>query len=85
MADPINWAALMRHGMGALHLSPDAFWDMTPAELRLAMEGAGLLSSDAPMGRDWLATLMEAHPDQPGSRTPVYGQSQEHKRGCDGQ
>ncbi|MEM7057328.1 MAG: rcc01693 family protein [Pseudomonadota bacterium] len=65
MAEPINWAALMRHGMGALRLSPEAFWDMTPAELRLALEGAGLLSGDAPMDREWLTSLMSTHPDNP--------------------
>lgn len=74
MAEPINWAALIRHGMGGLHLSPDAFWNMTPAELRLAMEGAGLITGDAPMGRGWLTTMMDAYPDHPdhtGSKDPV--------------
>lgn len=72
MADRINWSALMRHGMGALRLSSDAFWNMTPAELRMALEGAGLLTGDPNMDRDWLMSLMREHPDTettPGLKT----------------
>ena len=53
----------MRHGLGALRLSPDAFWNMTPAELRFALEGAGLLKGDTALDRDWLPSLMCAYPD----------------------
>lgn len=72
MAERINWSALMRHGMGGLRLSSDAFWSMTPAELRLALEGAGLLTGDPAMDRDWLTALMGEFPDAestPGLKT----------------
>ena len=65
MAEAIDWPGLMRLGYGALRLSPDAFWSMTPAELRLALEGAGILpiGTDLPMGRAQLDRLMSAYPD----------------------
>ncbi len=67
-ADRIDWPGLMRLGLGALRLAPDAFWSMSPTELRLALEGAGFLSVDAqlPMNRESLAQLMSAYPDHPG-------------------
>lgn len=54
----------MRLGLGVLRLPPSAFWAMTPAELRHALEGAGLLPiGGAALGRGRLAELMEAFPD----------------------
>ena len=65
MAEGIDWQGLMRLGYGALRLSPETFWTMTPAELRLALEGAGLLAIGAglPMDRARLHSLMSAFPD----------------------
>ena len=67
-SDPVqvDWSGLMRLGLGALRLSPDVFWAMSPAELRLALEGAGFLNPDTrmPMDRKSLASLMSAYPDQ---------------------
>ena len=39
---------------------------MSPAELRLALEGAGFLNPEtrSPMDRESLASLMSAYPDQ---------------------
>lgn len=67
MADQIDWPGLMRMGLGALRLTPDVFWSMSPAELRLALEGAGFLvqGSKLPMNRETLAELMAAYPDEP--------------------
>lgn len=67
MADQIDWPGLMRLGLGALRLSPEVFWSMSPAELRLALEGAGLLTPETqlPMDHNTLATLMAQHPDHP--------------------
>lgn len=56
----------MRLGLGALRLAPTAFWEMTPCELRRALEGAGILpiGSAAPLSRDGLEQLMAAFPDK---------------------
>ena len=35
----VDWPGLMRLGLGALRLPPEAFWSMTPGEFRLALEG----------------------------------------------
>lgn len=61
----LDWQALMRLGLGALRLPPEVFWAMTPGELMLALEGAGVLpiGGRAPMGAARLAELMAAFPD----------------------
>ncbi len=66
--DQIDWAGLVRLGLGAMRLAPDVFWAMSPAELRLALEGAGFLAPDSqlPMDQNSLAQLMAAYPDQTG-------------------
>jgi len=56
-----DWPALMRAGMQGLRLTPDQFWRLTPAELRLMLgQGAG----QAPMGRAGLDALQAAYPDK---------------------
>ncbi len=63
-AQPTDWPALMRLGLGRLGLAPGTFWAMTPAELAAALEGAGALRQRAaPLGRAGLERLMAAHPD----------------------
>lgn len=64
--DRIDWPGLMRLGLGALRLAPDAFWSMTPAELRLALEGAGIveMGGGLPMDRQRLSSLMATYPDR---------------------
>jgi uncharacterized phage protein (TIGR02216 family) len=54
----------MALGMGCLRLAPDAFWAMSPAELRAALGGLG--SGAEPLGRGGLEALMAAHPDRGG-------------------
>lgn len=55
-----DWPALMRAGIQGLRLTPDVFWQLTPAELRLLLgQGAG----DAPMSRTGLDALLAAYPD----------------------
>ncbi len=56
----LPWGALMRLGLGALRLSAEAFWAMTPRELAAA---AGLTGAPMTIGRDDLATLMTRYPD----------------------
>lgn len=79
-AEALDWAGLMRLGLGALRLAPEVFWAMTPGELRLALEGAGLvpLAGAGPMGRRRLSELMAAYPDAEdrGGPDPGRGPSQ---------
>lgn len=56
----IDWPGLMRLGLGALRLSPEAFWAMTPRELAAAI-GAQCVA--APMTRDRLRSLARQFPD----------------------
>ncbi|SEQ64291.1 rcc01693 family protein [Thalassovita taeanensis] len=58
-----DWPALMQAGIRGLHLSPAAFWALTPAELML-MLGAG--SGAAPLNRARLDELLQAYPDDKG-------------------
>lgn len=54
-----DWASLLRAGIGGLRLTPDQFWDLTPAELKMML---GVVDSAA-MQRDGLEALMQAFPD----------------------
>lgn len=63
----MDWPGLMRAGLGALRLPTDVFWNMTPAELRLALEGAGFLNAQPVLDRSRLSALMEAFPDLGGA------------------
>jgi uncharacterized phage protein (TIGR02216 family) len=68
--DAVDWPALMRLGLGALRLPPEAFWSMTPGEFRRALEGAGLVpigGGARSMDRGRLAELMAAFPDGRGA------------------
>lgn len=56
-----DWPALMRAGMQGLRLTPDQFWRLTPAELRLMLGQGG---GDAPMNRAGLDALQAAYPDK---------------------
>lgn len=69
-SEPVDWPALMRLGLGALRLPPEAFWSMTPGEFRRALEGAGLVpfgGGARSMDRGRLAELMAAFPDRVGA------------------
>ncbi len=63
MARRLDWPGLMRAGMGALGLRPDAFWRLTPQELAL-MLGIGPGAAAAPMNRGRLEALARAWPDK---------------------
>ena len=63
MDNKIDWPGLMRAGLGGLRLPSDAFWGMTPAELKLALEGAGILPVGQNLDRTWLSDLMASFPD----------------------
>ncbi len=56
-----NWPDLMRAGMVGLRLTPEQFWRLTPAELRLMLgQGAGIPA----MSRTGLDALLAAFPDK---------------------
>lgn len=57
----MNWPALMRAGMQGLRLSPDRFWELTPAELQLML---GDPARSGPLLSDGLDALMAAYPDK---------------------
>ncbi|HSF63813.1 MAG TPA: rcc01693 family protein [Paracoccaceae bacterium] len=56
----IDWPGLMRAGIHGLGLTPEVFWRLTPAELRL-MLGA---ETQAPLTRARLEELAAAFPDR---------------------
>ena len=56
-----DWAALMRAGLAGLRLTPEQFWALTPAELRLMLG----TNANAPLRRKGLEALMQAFPDEP--------------------
>ena len=59
---PFPWAEAMQFGFGVLHLSPEAFWKMTPRELAhaiIAVRGR----APVPIERGSFDALMKAFPD----------------------
>lgn len=56
-----DWPVLMRAGITGLGLRPDAFWRLTPAELRLMLGQGG---ASAPLTRAGLDALVTAFPDK---------------------
>ncbi|WOI55009.1 rcc01693 family protein [Palleronia sp. LCG004] len=61
MKATFDWPGLMRAGMRTLGLRPAEFWALTPAELWLMM---GLDAGPMPLGRERLAELSAAFPDE---------------------
>ena len=61
MSRAIDWAGLMRAGLLGLGLAPDAFWRLTPVELRVML---GLEAGAAPLTRARLDELARAFPDR---------------------
>lgn len=60
MSDGLDWPALMRAGLQGLRLTPDVFWDLTPAELQLMLGEPG---RTAPLLSKGLDALIAAWPD----------------------
>jgi uncharacterized phage protein (TIGR02216 family) len=60
---PFPWDDVMAFGLGALRLSPDAFWSLTPRELAAVAgpRGGTALATAADLTR-----LMASFPDAPG-------------------
>lgn len=60
MSARIDWAGLMRAGLNGLGLAPDAFWRLSPVELRIMM---GAEADAPPLTRVRLEELAAAFPD----------------------
>ncbi|MFT4149979.1 MAG: phage tail assembly chaperone [Paracoccaceae bacterium] len=60
MSEGIDWPGLMRAGLLHLRLTPDAFWRLTPVELRIML---GAEAQAAPLTRARLDELAAAFPD----------------------
>jgi uncharacterized phage protein (TIGR02216 family) len=56
----IDWQGLMQAGLHGLALQPDAFWRLTPVELRIMLGREQVLP---PLTRARLAELAAAFPD----------------------
>ncbi|MGB3277797.1 MAG: rcc01693 family protein [Pseudorhodobacter sp.] len=56
----IDWAGLMQVGLHGLGLQPEAFWRLTPVELRIKL---GAQAGAAPLTRARLDELARAFPD----------------------
>jgi len=56
----IDWPGLMRAGMGELRLTPQAFWALSPIELRIML---GAEAAMPPLTRARLEELAAAFPD----------------------
>lgn len=69
MARGFDWPALMAQalGRGGLGLTPEQFWRLTPAELRLML---GLDAGPSPLTRARLAELAAAFPDAVPRKEP---------------
>lgn len=61
---PFPWDDVMAFGLGALRLSPDAFWSLTPREFA-AMAGSSRTTAPPATAAD-LRRLMASFPDEPG-------------------
>lgn len=61
------WADFVKIGLGIMQMRPDDFWNLSPRELWLALDGFKSFHSSAdpntPMRKDELDELMELYPD----------------------
>lgn len=67
MTRRLDWPGLMRAGMRGLHLTPDRFWALTPADLMLML---GIGAATPPMARTRLDALVRAFPDHKPIKEP---------------
>lgn len=59
-ATAIDWPGLMRAGLCGLGLTPEAFWRLSPVELRMML---GAENAAPPLTRSRLEELAAAFPD----------------------
>ncbi|MDF1854908.1 rcc01693 family protein [Pseudooceanicola sp.] len=65
-----DWPLLMAAGLRGLRLQPEAFWRLTPAELRLLLGEAAQAGS---LRRAGLEALLAAYPDVQAEKEPEDG------------
>lgn len=56
------WEAAMQLALGTYRLAPEAFWQLTPRELRMMAEASATIGLAAP-DRSRLETLLATFPD----------------------
>lgn len=56
----MDWHGLLRTGLAVLRLTPEQFWQLTPAELALML---GAEDARLPMDRAGIERLLERFPD----------------------
>ncbi len=66
----IDWPGLMRAGIGRLGLTPEVFWRLSPAELRLMLGAEG---AAPPLTRARLDELAAAYPDAAAQESKERG------------
>ncbi|MEY1555179.1 rcc01693 family protein [Yoonia sp. R2331] len=66
----MDWQALMHAGLHHLHLHPDAFWRLSPAELSMMLGGG---ARHQPLNRERLNALLQSYPDTPGKKDETHG------------
>ena len=63
----INWTDYIKICIGMMNMSPSDFWNLSPRELYLAIDGFkqfnGSEEKEAPMNSDRLEEMMELYPD----------------------
>lgn len=62
----LDWAGLLRAGLGQLRLRPSEFWSLTPIEFLTLVGHLGTAAT--PTTRETLERLSSAFPDQRKSR-----------------
>jgi uncharacterized phage protein (TIGR02216 family) len=66
MKPGFDWPAMLRAGLGVLHLRPEEFWRLTPVELQLML---GPEPGNMSLGRADLERLEAAFPDRMNGET----------------
>ena len=65
---PIQWSDFYKICVGMMNMRPDDFWNISPREMYLALNGFKKLNSteekEAPMDSERLQEMMELYPDE---------------------
>ena len=64
---PIQWSDFYKICVGMMNMRPDDFWNISPREMYLALNGFKKFNSteekEAPMDSERLQEMMELYPD----------------------
>lgn len=65
---PIQWSDFYKICVGMMNMRPDDFWNISPREMYLALNGFKKFNSteekEAPMDSERLQEMMELYPDE---------------------